>query len=296
MATWRDACPLQLMCTECGLDVECSAVRAHARHPWLLEGHWRHQPLRRLLQTIRRAASPRRFWRDVHITEPIHLGPTLLLSGLVVLLSIVTITAACVLSNRSAAVFHVLGREFVVGQGPLGVRWLDLILLCGLAELEMLLRLLPGPVLALSAMPLAFAAVPFTLRRARVRRGHILRIWVYSWIAPGLALFLWAGLCLALEPWAPVSAALLNPWAWSDALARRMQALGTFLPFVLRHHLPGLVLSGLAAGWMFLWCGAACRFYLRLPSGGAVAGAIGLMLLCAALAVQMWAYVLAAGS
>jgi hypothetical protein len=72
IATWREACPLRGLCSECGLDYECSTVLgAAALGPrWSVE-HGRRLTFGRLARAWWRGMVQRRLWRDFDLAYPI---------------------------------------------------------------------------------------------------------------------------------------------------------------------------------------------------------------------------------
>lgn len=283
VASWHRQCPLEGRCPECGLAFRWPRVLALSVHPWLFEYHWRRKPVRRLLRTWRQAHHPIRFWRDVRLTDPVHLRP----------LAVVCLCAALLVFGGliSVTVMSSVRSPWVVWPGGTAVRS-DLLELFGLAAWDLcaaVATLLPGLVVALAAMPAAFALLPQTLRRARVRRAHVARIWLYSLFCPLTVAAFWTlvllvGANLGLD--ALVEA--MNPWEW----ARGLGPMGLRSVRFFAAPLPGIVASALVLAWLTVWWWSACRSYLRLPRSGLIVLALSLTVGLAALAAQLWVWLL----
>lgn len=247
---------------------------ALSEHPWLFEYHWRRRPLRRLLRTWREALRPRRFWRDVRLTDPVHLRPLLVVvGGSAALVFSVIVASLAVAAAPSVALPG--------GVGVLGGAVGDAIWIVG--------NLVPGALLAAVAMPLAFVLLPQTLRRARVRRGHVVRIWLYSLFGPLTLAGVWSVLVLdAILLDLGSLAAALNPLEWERALRWRS------FPFVtvISGAVPGTLLLVLLMTWLAHWWSSACRSYLKLPHSGWVVLALCVVVGLAGLCVQWWIWLL----
>ena len=283
VASWHRQCPVEGRCSECGLTFQWPRVLAISEHPWLFEYHWRRKPLRRLLRSWGESHRPIRFWQGVRLTDPVHLWPLVtvcLCAGLFIFAGLVAV-----------AVISGAGSVFVVWPGGTAVRS-DLLELTGYAAWDTCVAvaiLLPGPVVALVAMPAAFALLPQTLRRARVRRAHVARIWLYSLFAPLSVAVLWT-LFLLVASNLGLDALIdaVNPWEW----ARGFGPMGLRSVRFFAEPLPGVVASMLILAWLTVWWRSACRSYLRLPSSGWIVLALSLTVGLAALSVQLWVWLL----
>ena len=289
VATWKDRCPLEGVCTECGLRFVWWQVLALAQHPWLFEYHWRHKPLRRLVRTWLEALRPWRFWREVRLTDPIHLRPLgLVVLGLVV--AMMTAGYAMILAFSYPWFRGWSQRGILPGSRPAGTRsWLDFLAYVAREELVGLGIQVPGWVVAVLVTPLVFALLPQTLGRARVRPAHIVRIWLYSLLLPFTALGLWAALqaLLAAAGWED-AALSFNPWVLADQIsARRHPDLALFAGT-----LPGFGLALLYVGWGAYWSWCGCRLYLRLEQPGRVVALLTAIVLLAASWAQLWGWVI----
>jgi hypothetical protein len=258
-------------------------VLALSVHPWLFEYHWRRKPVRRLVRTWREAHRPTRFWKDVRLTDPVHLRP----------LAIVCLCAGLLIFGGLVAVAVISGARslFVVWPGGTAVRS-DLLELTAYAAWDICVAvaiLLPGPVVTLAAMPAAFALLPQTLRRARVRRAHVMRIWLYSLFAPFTVaafytLFLLAAANLGLDTLID----FVNPWEWSRGLG----VVGLRIGRIFAEPLPGVVASVAILAWLTVWWRSACRSYLRLPRSGWIVLSLSLAVGLAAVTAQLWMWLL----
>lgn len=167
VSTWTTQCPIRGRCNECGLELDWHRVFVLTVHPWLFEYHWRRRPFSRFLQTVSYAFRPRRFWREVRLTDPVHLMPAAVVTGSLALTGIVLLIATMVLPDYQWRL-----KGFFVGRSFPQYGILE-------ATLRMprtIIRLMPGLPVALFAMPVIFALIPTTMRQARVRHRHIVRI------------------------------------------------------------------------------------------------------------------------
>ena len=145
--------------------------------------------------------------------------------------------------------------------------------------------------IVLFGAPLVFAALPVTLRRARVQARHIVRIWMYSLVGPALIAITWmivleVSRALSLD----VLTTMLDPWRWGlhRLLPRDMR--GDFYFRYWRSLLPRLVLLTIALLWALWWWSWACREYLRLSQARQVIGVLGVILTLAGLAAAVPAW------
>ncbi len=281
------------VCAECGLAFAWWRVLALAEHPWLFEYHWRREPLRRLVRTWFEALRPRRFWREVQLTDPIHLRPL----GLVVLgllVAMVTAGYAMILAFSYPWFQGWNQRGIMPASRPPGTRsWPDFLAYGGRELVEGIGIAVPGLLVAVLATPLVFAVLPQTLGKARVRPAHIVRMWMYSLLLPFTALGLWAAVqaLLAAAGW-PDAAISFNPWALADQIAAGFfpgphAGLAWFLGM-----LPGFGLALLFVGWGAYWSWCCCRLYLRLEQPGRVVVVLTTIVLLAASCAQLWAWVI----
>ncbi len=265
VSTWTKQCPIRGRCNECGLEFDWHRVFVLTVHPWLFEYHWRRRPLSRFLQTVSYAFRPRRFWREVRLTDPVHLWPAAVVTGLLALTGVVLLIATLVLPQY----LWRLSNGFPVGLSF----WRDEIVETTLRMPRTFMRLMPGLPVALFAMPVIFALIPITLRHARVRRGHIVRIFFYSLVVPITIACAWCAanlmlLIIGLDRLADA----IDPVYWRGHVGSSV--LTTFL-FQL---LPGMALVLPCTVWMANWWYLACRRYLQLEHAGQVTAVLTLIL------------------
>ncbi len=234
-------------------------------HPWLFEYHWRRRPFSRFLQTVLCAFRPRRFWREVRLTDPVHLIPAAVVTGLLALAGAVLLIATMMLP-----VYH--WRAMMGSPGGWSL-WLDVTLQTSMRMPRTLMRLMPGLPVALLAMPVIFALIPTTLRQARVRRGHIVRIFFYSLIVPITLTCAWFAVHLVLNIIGlDRLSGPINPFHWRGHVGSSV--LTTFLLQLL----PGMALVLPCTLWMANWWYLACRRYLQLEHAGRTTALLTLIL------------------
>jgi hypothetical protein len=182
--SWTTQCPIAGVCTECGLDLLWMEVLDPIRAvpPWFFE-HARRGWLVTLVRTIACSLRPWRFWNAVRMVYAVRFGRLLVVVLLSLLLShFIVGLQAYILTVRSLA-----GSAF---RAPGSTPWLDSAVQLlwpssvrpGVAE-DPRLGTSPWFFVALimwAAMPFTFLVMPVTLRRCRVRFGHLVRISAYS--------------------------------------------------------------------------------------------------------------------
>ena len=265
VSTWTKRCPIRGRCNECGFEFDWHRVFVLSVHPWLFEYHWRRRPFSRFLQTVLYALRPRRFWREVRLTDPVHLMPAAVVTGLLGLAGAVLLIATFILPE------YLWSISSGVRVGP--VRWEDEILRTILRMPRIFVRFMPGLPVALFAMPIIFALIPTTLRQARVRRQHVVRIFFYSLVAPITIACVWCIanlvlLVIGLDQFADA----IDPFYWRDRPGSSV--LTTFL-FQL---LPGMAFVIPCTIWMANWWYLGCRGYLQLEHAGRIAVLLTLIL------------------
>lgn len=282
VATWHDHCPLSSRCPECGLDVRWTAVyRIEAPPRWSIEHaepqpHWRRLTLLKpVLLSACAAFLPRFLWR--RLTLGMRVVPHRLALMLAVwLIAGYLLTVAVMLGTQYLA--HILDHEaylvqisasrypiasvqypsFWTHRDALGVLF-PFFRLPGSTGVPPQPALLS--ILFAFTVPFALVLLPFSLRRAKVRPRHLLRLTAYwlIWLVPAAAFA-----------------------AWTDALYRMLYPLDVFVTHKTPALLKGLTVparrvielvsnhsNALAALLLFLgvtwfWRQAA-RHYLRLP-------------------------------
>ena len=253
LETWSDSCPLQGQCVECGLAIDWGRVLNMARHPWLFEYHWRHQPLRRMAQTACRAVTPRRFWRDVSLDDPVQPRPVI--SMVLVILAVAFMIAMGVqvieffqwaqLGYRSTTVPSI----WLKLQHAVGWAWQRLFH----KEVDHLI----GPIVMVASMPLVFGLIPMTLRGARVRRQHIIRIGLFSFVGALMMFLAHTFLTNILDTFEfKALSRAITPWEW--------RWIGAWNATWVDELLGSAVSTVLLSGWVWWWWACACEQYLRL--------------------------------
>ncbi|MCC6909729.1 MAG: hypothetical protein IT430_17470 [Phycisphaerales bacterium] len=269
--SWREACPLEGRCTECGLEFRWGWVLREQVHEWLFEHQWRRQWVRSLLRTM--VACPRgsRIAREATIMHVIRLRPLLLLA--IILWLIVVALRAGTLAYAVHAFFRAPW-SWRSGGSRLnaGLRWLlrD--------EFDFFAIYLAAVVLL---PPLAFFFIPASLQRIKVRYIHLARLGCYWMIGAATMVLLLSMVQAIWHAFGADAPLLLRPGAWrfpantaySDA--NIVVFAQTVLPLWL-----------LAIGWAWVWWRAACRDYLRLPDATLTATLLMVIVALASYLVQ----------
>ncbi len=151
--------------------------------------------------------------------------------------------------------------------------WRDEIVETTLRMPRTFMRIMPGLPVALFAMPVIFALIPTTLRQARVRRGHIVRIFFYSLVVPITIACVWCAanlvlLVIGLDQLADA----IDPFYWRGHVGASV--LTTFF----WQRLPGMALVLPCTLWMANWWFLACRRYLQLEHAGRTTALLTLIL------------------
>ncbi len=264
VSAWRDACPVEGRCAECGLEFEWRSIFVREEHPWLIEYHWKRRSFVSVWLTSIRLFQPHRFWSAVRLEHPSYLRPA---AALVVFLLVMPLWFRVLGGVALASAEH---RRYGGGGGYFTLfdvlvdalwstdRWYSM-------SVDWLV-IYPVPaaylfiLLWMPAMALCFFLIPVSLRKARVRRAHIQRIALYglAWMTlPVLALALVQ--CVAHLANAATTLLLFErafdyyPWEFPLTIGFVPTLPLVFAPF---------------AWW---WWDVACRRYLRLPDGRLVA-------------------------
>ena len=258
VATWIKQCPLTGRCNECGLELDWSRVFVFSIHPWLFEYHWKQKPFSKFAGTIIKAFQPRRFWREVKLTDPVHLRPAAFVAGLLLLFAMTILVTKIAIADYRNHVNWIQTSPMVLPESSWSY---------GLGHaadsvahiIQITLKRMPGLPAALLAMPLIFSLMPTTLRQARVKRTHILRIFIYSLIAPFVIACLWCAIYFAFHELGLYKAtSLINPYHW-----RNPYTTSVLIIFIYQL-LPGMALIIPCTIWMAYWWHQACKQYLQL--------------------------------
>ncbi|MCH7793344.1 MAG: hypothetical protein IID31_13820, partial [Planctomycetes bacterium] len=278
VASWKDACPLTGICSECGLEFQWRYLLdpRFKIKPWFFE-HALRSHARSFLYTLWRAVRPWSFWSWVRLEDEISLyrlgifaclSPPLL--GAATLLVMVPIAFVCgaviwLDSNWVSPWDFVMGTLFAHS-------WRY--------DMEILLPLL-GLMVSTAIAPGILMLFGDSMKLARVRRVHLLRVWVYS-----LVCVPWAYCILGFSSMYDWNAGRSSNW-WSSPFFGVDLFLGRPRPTLL----PA---AGLALVIQMFVIRRAVASYLRLPSAWGVAFSVAVItaLLTAVLAVlsMLWVY------
>ena len=265
VSTWTEQCPIRGRCNECGLEFDWHRVFVLTVHPWLFEYHWRRRPFSRFLQTVLYAFRPRRFWREVRLTDPVHLMPAAVVTGSLALAAAVLLIATLVLPQY----LWRLSNGFPVGRSF----WQDEILGTALRIPRTLIPLMPGLPVALFAMPVIFALIPTTLHQSRVRRRHIVRVYFYSLVVPMAIACAWCAVYLMFNMTGldRLSGAI-DPFRWRGHVG------SSVLTNFFWQLLPGMAFVLPCTLWMANWWNLGCHRYLQLEHAGRITALLTLIL------------------
>jgi hypothetical protein len=284
IAAWSDSCPLQGTCPECGLEFAWRDILnpVYAILPRLFEHAGFERP-RAFRTTLLRTLRPHLFWRWLQLHH--HVQPKRL--ALFLALALATTYTATILLFFSWTSFHfafnnqvrlptfqsklqamlnlLLSRELL---WPFGTDWAwasgPTRAYLVFRPLELLALLIP------LLMPLAFVALPETLRRARVRRRHLLRVAAYS---------------LVLLPFLVYAPELIRGLGKEFAFYTANWTLSWRISRLFDHYAQHARLAAVSLFVLFWWR-AAAKHYLRLPHATPVALATyTITLLAAAIAL-----------
>ena len=140
----------------------------------------------------------------------------------------------------------------------------------------------PGLPATLLAMPVIFALIPSTLRKARVKSSHILRIFYYSLIAPLAIIFVWIVTYFSLRMLDLRSISrLILPSKW------QIDDYHSFISSLIYDMLPGMILVIPCTLWMVFWWHQACKHYLKLKETRSIVLLLTIVLLLLATAIEM---------
>lgn len=278
VAAWDRAqpasCPLEGQCTECGLtfwwrDLLNPVYSVQQR----FFEHAGRRLATSLLLTTWRALRPRRFWtwvRMEHIVRPARMAHGAWAGAVLVYLA----AAAVVFVLCSAQLLVLWMAGYLNGVPSEFAPWALKTALWPLRHDEYVPWSLMGrgplhswgvvSLVAVAAMPVVFLVLPDTLRQAKVRKIHLVRIGAYSLV--GLPLVMAAGtavhLILQVLRWSFGWQARYDGGEWLWDLDRAIMGHGRFSALVL------------VCLWLALWWGRAASLYLRLPRPYACTAAV----------------------
>lgn len=103
VATWADACPLEGVCTECGLGLHWSAILGQAANPprWSAEHAPFHALPSRIPATALRALWPRRFWSALRMDHEVRVARLVSVAAAVMAMAWVVLLTAGLLSHHA---------------------------------------------------------------------------------------------------------------------------------------------------------------------------------------------------
>jgi hypothetical protein len=295
IAAWDHSCPLDGVCSECGLTFVWRDL-LNERYTDL-PGFFEHAPkrVRSFYRTWWAARRPSQFWQWVrmeHRIVPNRLAVATALGALqthaLLCVAVFALYATVLLvgplipawapiygggaadgwANVSLNSVWPLGRDSKYNLWRFGNRFLGI-------------YIRPLELVAIGTsllMPLTFVLLRTTLNRARVKRSHVARVWVYGlvWLPlmlhlPGLL----TGVTLLLDT------SLIALIHHVQAVTRLTWRLNTLDPFIT------LVAVCL---WQAIWWTLACNRYLRLPHALAIGAMMTTMaaLTSAAAVLTLW--------
>ncbi len=278
VASWRDSCPLEGKCSECGLEFAWADVL----NPQLAWPRWSFEHARKhlvwsYLCTVFMALLPRRFFAGIRMEHPIRFD------RLAMLLVICPIVLYFGFAAIVAAIQYKFYRYNWGTPGPPSFTLADVgkSALWPYADGETLWYALRSPTtlgIALGApiallMPLAFLLLPATFRRMKIRVAHVVRVGIYALVAPAI---FWSMLMVV--------------WAAYETL--QVHFYGNFPRWLPSESLTGWMVAGgspLLALWAPYFWWRAGKQYLKLPRSLFVV--IMLAIVTGLLTIVLWAYI-----
>jgi hypothetical protein len=265
IATWTDRCPLLGLCPECGLDFEWSRIIRKTRDSlaWSFEhaprpdGEEIRASLHAFSRTLALSLTPWRLWRRMRMEYPTH--PARL--GIFLLLALIVVTCSLILL-RDAITIADFRWKYMAASTLAWNRWnstplFSQLIIFGHAPRGMV-PAAPWWIMWWLLIPPLFFLLPNSLRRSRVRKAHLARIFLYSLVLLPIALAV-----LQLPRVALIFASI-----WNHAtLAQQSIIWGS---------VPVLQVLFFASTLTFLWS-RACRDYLKLPNSLAIGVALNII-------------------
>ncbi len=272
MAAWERAqpaqCPLEGTCTECGLRFLWRDLLApeYARRTSFFE-HATQKLVRAFLRTWWWSVRPWVLWRVVRMEYRISWRRILVFVPLAwamgylltVLCSMCMATASTRLSlARGGYRIGVLGSfQWMERDGLLRVLW-PVPRPYTYVNGEVTAPGISVALLAAAVVPATFVLLPVTLRRAKVRRAHLVRVWLY-W---------WAGLPLLFgAPLLAEGIVELTEQAWRVIMRSRFWP--PWSSWDMDQYRPAVVI-GVIVAWVLVWWTFAAGRYLRLRTALAI--------------------------
>lgn len=283
---WSDECPLQGVCSECGLAFEWVDVLRPRRN--LLVDFVEHEQARTIVpaawRTLWWAMRPRTFWSLVRLEHRPKIS-RMLVWILIVMIAPRFIMACAAVGVHLWNTWRGLRIGAFSGLGDSLFR----VSLDGIVAIEWNSSIVDAKTLALPAGMVAFTTsaftvpavlmcLPWTRARAKVHRGHISRATTYSFAPVGAVLCVWA---VAALVWCAFT--LFNPsqqffppfrhayWGYSNLGERALHIASR-----------AWVWGGwIAAVWLIAWWWAALSRGFRIEGSRAI---MAVLVVCAALA------------
>lgn len=266
--TWTEACPLHGICSECGLHLDFASILDEARaRKWRFFEVAERRLFNALWVTARRALFPARFWGWVRMEHRINAprawgGAVAGMLGLYIPPAIVVAAILALIEYLPPRLKSNPGwwwrRSYLEHLGSNLQRTLNPLLEYGYGD--WLSRSVTHAIIAylvLFITPFTFLLLPDTLRAAKVRKRHLVRITAWSIIAPPLLL---------------LSLGTLATFAGEVEVLISGDASGRVAYFAWNYQ--GRLFAALTIGWLILWWFHACRGYLKLPRPLAIAAAM----------------------
>ena len=284
---WNDECPLDGVCSECGLKIRWGDFLAKdARRPEAFFETSRGHPRRAYTYTFKKAFNPYRFWNWVKMEYEFNWKRMLSLSfgGMLALHAVLTLAATllCLLIHATAMLNapafttqfqrymdSIANTAKVVGipfAGDSRNWWYAGSPLVG-SPVWILMGLL-----SVAAMPGAFLLLPATLSKAKVRTAHLLRVTCYGCIWMPLVWFTLTApsvLNSAIDThlWylgrAYGGGGGNTPSSWQIAFAYFMNTKELIVGTLVEYEYA--ITLALVFGWNVVWWWCAGRFYLKIP-------------------------------
>ncbi len=263
---WQTTCPLEGVCSECGLGLEFRLIfnpRLTKQRQYFEDAE--NQRARALLTTAFCCLRPRSFWRWVRMESEVNPGRVMVGAGVSGLLWFVVAGVIGWVVMFTLGVFQGTWRmepehlwELLVASVSPWNEWDSYgPRLFGTRGLGKAFVFTVVAALLAALMPAAFLLLPDTLKRAKVRRVHLVRIAGWSWVPLPLLSQVWmwapqalfeADNLLFASRWPPYSEGLIS---WD-----LMSWLG---------EVRGPTLLCVFAVWLVAFWGVACGRYLKLP-------------------------------
>jgi len=280
-SAFTEQCPLEGRCTECGLSIRWGDLFRLPRHPDLIE----HTPrqtgaaewVRRLRWTLLASLRPGHFYRTVRLE---HAPRPLVMLALALPLPLL---------HWMTLVMFMFTVFMLPGPALSSPRdWIPAASVVSALLISDLSFMLIAPLVICAGAPLTFLMLPVTFRRIRIRRHHILRLWIYPLVTVTIAMLLWSIMICTLHALgAPRAAFVLNPVSTLEFAFRMPPNISsiTWLTY-LRGTAPGMALGAPVLLWFLICWQAGCSRYLRLPRASAVAITLTGVLALAAFTAQ----------